>query len=155
VSVHSTYTVQTGSVALSASATKSLWLIAPATVDFVLTEFGISFDASTASTAIRVDLYRTTTLGSPAGTTGTLVPSNNPDGHAALSTALTALSAEPTTVQIIKSWFVQPTGGLLVMQHPLGREPAATVTNAGRLGLRAVTPAAVSPNCVAYAEWEE
>lgn len=155
MSVHSTYTVQTGSVALSASATKSMWLVAPATVDFVVTEFSISFDSSAASTAVRVDLYRTTTLGSPAGTTGVLVPSNNPDGHAALSTALTALSAEPTTVQIIKSWFIQPCGGTYTLQHPLGREPAAAVTNAGRIGLRAVTPTGVTPNCVSYCEFEE
>lgn len=154
MALHPTYTVQTGSVALAAAATQSLWLIAPASADYVLTEISVSFDTPNAATGIRVDLYRTTTLGTPAGTTGVLVPSNNADGRAALSTALTALSAEPTAVQIIKSWFV-PQSGLLVLQQPLGREPNGAFTNAGRLGLRCVTPAAVSPHAVSYAEIEE
>lgn len=155
MSLHSTYTVQSGSVALSASATKSLWLLNPATVDFCLTELSISFDPAAASVAPRVDLYRVTTIGSPTGTTAVFVKVNNPDGAAAVSTGLTALTAEPTTVEIIKSWFVQPAGGLFVLQHPLGREPVGAKTNGNRIGLRVVTPASVTPNAIGYAEIEE
>lgn len=145
------YSVQTGSVALSASATKSMWLLDPVTNPIIICELGISFDGSAAATAVRVDLYVVTTLGSPAGTTGTLVKWSDQSLPSATTTALTALSAEPTTVSILASWFLTPAGGLLDIQYPLNREPgtaAAATTN--RLGLRCVTPSAVSPNAVSY-----
>lgn len=150
----STYVVPSGSVTLSASATKSLWLINPATPGLRLTEVGISFDASTASVAPRVEIYRTTTLGSPAGTTTTPVRVNAPLEIAAQSTALTALTTDPTAVEVLRQWFVQPGGGLLVVQYPLGREPAAA-GGGQRIGLRVITPAAVTPNAVSYGEFEE
>lgn len=148
------YSVQTGSVALSASATKSLWLLNPATDGFIPIEIGVSFDSSTATTAVRVDLYRTTTLGSPAGTTATIVKVPDPNLAAATTTGLTALSAEPTAVEILCSWFIQPAGGTFVEQWPMGRELGAAAAGA-RIGLRAVTPSAVTPNCVSYVWFQE
>lgn len=148
------YTVQTGSVALTAAATKTLLLLAPGAQDeLCLTEMAISFDGASAATAIRVDLYRVTTLGSPAGTGGVFVK-RDPNNGTPAAAALTALTAEPTAVEILRSWFVAPNGGALVLQYPLGREPVGA-TNGSRLGLRAVTPAGVSPNAVAYIEFEE
>jgi hypothetical protein len=155
VAGHPTYSLTTAAIALSASATKSLWLIQPATVDVVLTEISISFNSSSAVTAPQVDLYRTTTVGSPTGTGGTFVRVNDPDGPAATSSALVNLSAEPTTVEILKSWFVQPAGGLFAIQYPLGREPVGAKTNAGRLGLRVITAASVTPSVIGGAEIEE
>lgn len=149
-----TYVIQTGSVALSGNATKSLILINPATVGFRITELGISFDQSSSATAVRVDLYRVVTIGSAAGGTATIVKANSPSDAAAQSTGLTALTTEPTTVEILRSWFIQQFGGLLVLPFPLGREPAAAGTGQ-RLGLRAITPASVTPNTVAYLEFEE
>lgn len=150
----SIYSIQTGSVALSASATKSLWLANPATDAFCPVEVGISFDASASSTALRVDLYRVTTIGSAAGTTATIVKYNDPNSAAATTTGLTALTTEPTAVEILASWFIQPFGGLFVLQYPMGREPGA-VAAGQRLGIRAVTPASVSPNCVSYINFLE
>ena|ERR1700761_2956564 len=149
-----TYSVQSGPVALSASATKSLILINPAVVGFRAIELSVSFDSASAGTAVRVDVYRTTTLGSPAGTTGVLVKENAPLDTAAQSTALTALSVEPTAVEVLRSFYLTPAGGLVILQFPLGREPAAA--GAGqRIGLRCVTPAAVSPNGLAVVVFEE
>lgn len=149
-----TFVIQTGSVALSASTTKSLIIVNPAVVGFRLTELGISFDASTAVTAVRMDLYRVVTIGSAAGSTATVVKANTPLDVAAQSTGLVTITTEPTTVEILRSWFVQPAGGLFAIQFPLGREPAAAGTGQ-RIGLRYTTPASVTPNSVTYLEWEE
>jgi hypothetical protein len=150
----SIYSIQTGSVALSAAATKSMWLANPATDGFVPAEIGVSFDSSAAATAPRVDLYRTTTLGSPAGTSATIVKFNDPNSASATTTGLTALSAEPTAVEVLATWFVQPAGGLFVLQYPLGREPGA-VAAGQRIGLRVVTATGVTPNCVSYLLFQE
>ncbi|MEK6443646.1 hypothetical protein [Pseudonocardia sp. T1-2H] len=152
-----TYTVNSGSIALSASATKSLILLNP-TITFCVTEVGISFDSSASSAAVTVDLYRTTTLGAPAGTTATFVKENaNADSSSSNATAssLVNLSAEPTAVEVIRSFFVQPFGGLVVLQFPLGREPQMTGTTTQRLGLRVTTPGAVTPNVRSWFAIEE
>jgi hypothetical protein len=153
--VASTYTVPNAAVALSASATKSLVLVTPATVDFVLTEISVSFDSATAAQGCQIDLYRVVTIGSAAGTTTTPAKSSNPDGAAATSTAKTNLTTEPTSVTVIKSWFLSPACGCLVLQHPLGREPSGSKTSGLALGLRVTTPSGVTPNALAYMEFEE
>lgn len=150
-----TYTVNQVSAAVTASGTKTLWLLNP-TVTFDLTEIGISFDASAAFAGIGVELYRTTTLGAPAGTAFTPVKADQPADSAATSTTnLTNLTTEPTAVEILRSWFIQPFGGLLVLQFPLGREPQASGTSANRLGLRYIAPATITSNVRSYAEIEE
>lgn len=150
----SIYSIQTGSVALSASATKSMWLANPAGDGFVPVQIGISFDSSAAATAPRVDLYRVTSLGAPVGTTATIVKYNDPNSGTATTTGLTALTTEPTTVEILESYFVQPAGGLFTIQYPLGREPGA-VAAGNRIGLRVTTAASVTPNCVSFLLFQE
>ena len=152
-----TYTVNSGAVALSASATKSLILLNP-TVTYILTELGISFDAAAAVAAVTVDLYRTTTLGSPAGTTATYVKENTQADSAssnATASSLVALSAEPTAVEILRSWYMQPFGGLVILQCPLGREPQMSGTSTQRVGIRVTTPTGVSPNAKSWFGVEE
>lgn len=151
-----TYSVTMASTALSASATKSLWLLDPVTNPITICELGVSFNSSAASTAVEVDLYCVTTLGSPAGTTGTEVKWMDQNAPAATTTSLTALTTEPTTKAILCSWFIQPFGGTWTLQYPLMREPgtaAAATTN--RLGLQVVTPSGVTPNALAYVVFEE
>jgi hypothetical protein len=150
----SSYVVSCASTALSASATQSLILINPATIAYKITELSVSFDSAAAATAVEVQLYRTTAVGSPAGTSTTPIKVTNPGATAAQSTALTALTTEPTTVEILRRWFVSPASGLLLLQHPLGREPGAA--GAGQeIGLRAITPSGVTPHVAAYLEFEE
>lgn len=150
----STYVCASGSVALVASATKTIVLVNPAVVGIRLTEVGVSFDPAAAVVAPRVELYRVTTIGSPAGSGGVIVKANAPLDVASQSAALTNLTTEPTAVEVLRQWFIQPAGGLFVLQHPLGREPATSGAGA-RIGLRIVTAAAVTPNCSVYLEWEE
>lgn len=152
-----TYTVNSGAIALSASATKSLILLNP-TISYVVTELGISFNAAAATAAVTVDLYRTTTLGSPAGTTATFVKENMGADTAssnATASSLVNLTTEPTTVEIIRSFYVQPFGGLVVLQFPLGREPQMTGTSSNRIGVRVTTPASTTPSAEAWFAVEE
>jgi hypothetical protein len=153
-----TYVVTTSSgSALTASTTVSLILLAPATNSFRVTELGISFDGSAAAAAIRVDLYRTTTLGSPTGTTATPVAVNNSQASIALSSGLTILTAEPSAVAVLRTWYVSPASGSLIVQFPLGREPDTTHLTSGTqsIGIRVVTPSGVTPHAASYIEFEE
>jgi hypothetical protein len=129
------YGTRTGSTALTASATKSLWLLNPVSDFFLLAQFGISLDASAASAGVGVELYRTTTLGTPAGTAATITKVNRiGDTAAATTTGLTVLTTEPTAVEVLADWFIQPFGGLFDVQYPLQR---------------------VTPNCRAYVWFDE
>lgn len=149
------YSTRTGSVALTASSTKSLWLLNPVTDFFVIAEFSVALDASAAAAGVGIELYRTTTLGSPAGTTATFSKVNRvSDASTPTTTGLVNLTTEPTAVEILADWFLQPFGGVLDIQYPLQREPIGA--SAGqRIGLRYVTPAAVTPNCRSYVWLDE
>lgn len=149
-----TYSVPSAAAALSASGTKSLLLVNP-TNTFLLTELGVSFNASAASAGVLFELYRTTTLGSPAGTSTTPVRVNNSSDQSSTITALTNLTTEPTAVEILRTWFFQPFGGLYVFQFPLGREPMMSGTSSNRIGLRYTGVTGVTPSCTSYAEIEE
>lgn len=149
-----TYPIAQAAAALAASGTKSLILVNP-TNTFWLTELGISFNASSASAGVLFELYRTTTLGSPTGTTYTPVKGNNSSDQSATVTALTNLTAEPTAVEILRTWYLQPFGGLYVFQYPLGREPMMSGTSSQRIGLRYTGVTGVTPNVVSYMEVEE
>lgn len=147
------FVVTTGSLALTASATKSLILLAPGTPEAKITQLDISMNATAVSPEVQFDLYRVTTLGSPAGTSTTPLLLDAVQ-QAAATSALTALTTEPTTVVPLYSYFLQPLGGVLVIQYPLGREPTMTTAGA-RWGLRYVAPAGVSNNAIANITFEE
>lgn len=143
------FCISTGKVTLSSNSTKSLILMNPVTNEAKWYQVDVSMDASAVITGVEFDIYKVTTLGSPAGTSTT--PQNtNPTQQAATTTALTALSSEPTTVQVIPAYFVQPVAGLFVCQFPLGREMTLAAAGA-RWGVRYVTPTATPPDCIATA----
>lgn len=147
------YTILSGAVALSAVATKSLWLLNPVTKKLKVVEIGVSFDGASPAAGIGCVLYRVTTLGTPAGTS--LTPRLfDPDEAAATTTALINLTTEPTTKETLNHFFVSPYSGLAVVQYPLGREPIADAAG-NRIGLHVVTPAGVNPNGSAYVYFEE
>lgn len=147
------YSMRTGSFTTTAAATKSLILLNPVTNKFALVQFGVSFNASTAAAGIGIELVRVTTLGSPAGTTGTVVKVGHPSDQSASTTGLVQLTTEPTTYEVLQDWFVSNTAGIDI-QFPLGREPMAAAAGS-RLGLRYTTASGVSPDCRAYMTWEE
>jgi len=149
-----TYTVAQAAAALSASSTKSLILINP-TNTFLVTELGISFNASSASAGVLFEVYRTTTIGSPTGTSYTPIKGNYSSDQSATVTALTNLTAEPTAIEILRTWYLQPFGGPYVFPFPLGRELMMSGTSSQRIGLRYTGVTGVTPNVVSYMEVEE
>lgn len=151
----SLYNIPSAAVALSSAATKSLFLIDAGVNEYELVEFGVGFDAEADVAAVRVELYRVTTLGSPAGTSTTPLKVKEASG-AADATSLTNLSTEPSAAEIIGGpWYVRPDGGQLVIQYPLGDEPTQRTATDGRIGLRAITATNVTPNAVSYAKIRE
>ncbi|MGV9427070.1 hypothetical protein ACWDO7_22640 [Streptomyces sp. NPDC003656] len=148
------YSVTTAKITLSASTTKSLILLAPGTPGLRLTEVGVSFDGSTAAQGVQIDLYRVATLGSPTGTSTTPAKLTDENLPSPSASALTALTAEPTAVTILRSWMVAPFGGLFGMQEVLDREVGAASSGA-RLGLRYTTASGVTPGGVAYMSFVE
>lgn len=144
-----------GAITLAAAATKSLWLLNPVTDFFVLAQFGVSFNASASSATVAVELYRVTTIGTPAGTAATMVKVNRVgDAAAPTTTGLINLTTEPTAVEILADWEVQPFGGLIDIQYPLQREPLAAAAGQ-RFGLRVTTPAATTPGVRSYVWYDE
>jgi hypothetical protein len=149
------YGTRTGSTALTASATKSLWLLNP------VADFFSSRSSGSHSTRPR----RLRELASSCTAPPRLVlrPGLPPrsrrstgvgDAAAATTTGLTVLTTEPTAVEVLADWFIQPFGGLFDVQYPLQREPLSAAAGQ-RIGLRYVTPAAVTPNCRAYVWFDE
>lgn len=146
------YTLRTAAVALTASSTKSLWLVNPAGPRVRLVEMGISMDGSTAAAGLAFELYRVNTLGTPAGTTATINKYYSGDGTAS-TTGLHTLTTEPTSVDPFEEWYLSPFGGMLVKQWPLGREPIMAAAGA-RMGLRYISGTS-PPNCRTYVIFEE
>lgn len=118
-----------------------------------ITEIGVSFDGATATAVpVKLDLCSSTQAGAGTPTT---TPTPQPiygTLRAALSTGGEDYTAEPTTLTILKSWFIRADGGLFILQSPLGREAEQPTTVDG-LCLRATAPATV--NALAYLEFEE
>lgn len=141
------YTITTGKLTLTAAATKSLILVNPASPSFKLRCKVCSLDASAAAAGVQFDVYRTNTLGSPAGTS-TTPALTDPGDVAALSTALTALTVEPTSVIVLSSFYLQPLGGLYPDWQPYGAEIKAAGGGA-RIGLRCTTASGVTPDVLA------
>ena len=147
------YTQSIASTAIVASTTRTMiQLVTSANEQAIVVEFGICFDGSTATTPIEVRLARQTTAGTSSA--GTPVKWDPADATTPQTTTLTGFSStEPTTTDILGRWFVAANNGLFVMQYPLGREPKIALS--GRLGLITVSPASVTPNCLAYMVYEE
>lgn len=146
------YAVTTGiatPVALVAATAKTVAAIISGSVTGRLVQAAVSFDAAAAAAGIKVELVRFTTDG-----TGTAATPSRYNGEAqnraAVMTAKTNYSAEPTTPTVVEVFYVPNTAGMF-WQLPLGRElylPTSIVT-----GLR-VTSAAVV-NCSANLLFEE
>lgn len=149
----SLYVATTGKVALAASTTESLLLLNPVTNKGAIFQVDVSMDASSLAEGVQFDLYRVTDLGEPAGTALTPLPLSPTDPEPT-TTALSALTTEPADVEVLASWLVQPVGGLLPLQLPLGRE-VVLAGGGARVGLRYTTPASVTPDCIANVWFEE
>jgi len=115
-------------------------------------EWGVSFDGiSSTATPARVKLMRQTT----GGTMTQVGRGEKYNSYLSQSNASYRIGAtvEPTGGAIIEIHQVTPTGGLLVKQYPLGREP---IVNTGeRLGLVVTAGPNSAASALGYIVWEE
>lgn len=153
MSIGTDFVFTSGKTALAASATKSMLLVKPAsTRGFRLIGIDVSLDGNAAATALLVDLYRTTSTTAPAGTAVTGQEMNEEEA-APLTTGLGTITTEPS-LTVLCSWLVQPLGGLVPLQFPLGREFAAKA-GGQYLGVRITTGASETPDTVVNLYVEE
>lgn len=148
------YIALPANILLTANSTQTLLQITAGSANqFKLIEFGISFDGSTASAPIEVDLLRQTSAGT-GGSSVTPKQWGDPSDGTPNATALKGtFSGEPTSGDFAGIWRVANNNGLFAMQYPLGREPR--VGPSGRIALRTTTPAGIAPNCLLYMVWDE
>jgi hypothetical protein len=113
----------------------------------------ITMDSTSATaTPVLVRLQRQTTAGT-GGSTVTPVLVEQADGTpnaTALKGPAGTWTGEPTAGDIVETWYVPPTSGL-VLQYPLGDE--IVVANSGRIAIVVTAGAAV--NVTASIRWEE
>lgn len=124
-------------------------------------ELSVSFNGITAAAVpVIVRLVRTTVA--PAGG-GTITQAPTPLDSAAPASLCTAYmpttatpgvyaTTAPTVGVILRTWYVPATSGLVV-QFPLGAEPAGPATAAAGFAIQCVAPAAVA--CTTYLVWTE
>ena len=144
------YTIETtADVALTAATAKTvLNYISAANSPFVLVEFAVSFDGTSATAEpVTIELCYSTQGAAGTSTSQTPVQTGG-TARTVQGSGARNYSAEPTTLTCWKRWLVHPQTGI-VMQFPLGREPEQTVT-ADALCLRVTAPATL--NCQAYME---
>lgn len=137
-------------VSLTAATAKTIRQLVPAAnAPIRLRELCISFDGVAATNVpVLVELLRQTTGGT--STSQTPVPESEADSKAALATYRDTITAEPTAGSVLRSWYVTPAGGLLIVQWAPGEGPEALTY---RLGLRATAPNTV--NCAGSLTFEE
>lgn len=131
--------------------------IAPAGHGLSLVEFGISFDGVTASAVPAVvQICQSTQAGAGTGAASfpTPVQVRGVATGGSAPTGAHNYTAEPTTLTVIRQWFVSPNGGLFVYPVPLGREIECHSSGGTikALCIRINTTATV--NCLAYMEVE-
>ena len=110
--------------AATAGAKTILNVIAPAGHGLSLVEFGISFDGVTSSAVpALVEICQSTQAG--AGTSAeaaTIVQVRGRLTSGSAPTSGTRYTAEPTTLSVVRTFYVAQYMGVLVLQLPLGRE---------------------------------
>jgi hypothetical protein len=146
-----TFTARDSAVALVANTTKTIVQVVPGTnTPIRVVEIGVSFNGiTTTDVPATVDLIRQSTAGTSSALT--LVADQEQNTKTVVATALKTFTAEPTAGNVLRTWYVTPLGGLLIMQFPLGREVDALTS---RIALRCNAPtSAVSVN--AYISFEE
>jgi len=143
-----------GAQAIAAATAETMVMVINSTNGLIrITEIGVSFDGITADAIpVTVDLCSSTQAGAGTPTSSPTPTQIYGAARAALSTGGEDYTAEPTTLTVLKSWYIRADGGLFILQSPLGREIEQSTTVDG-LCIRATAPAIV--NGLAYIEFEE
>lgn len=147
------YSAVTGAdVSCTSTAATKIAVIGASSVVLTLTEFGISFDGTTAGNEpVLVELCLSDQTTAGTNTDLTPVQVYGPTRTALSDAKKDYTSTQPTTLTAIKEWLVHPQSGIIV-KEPLGREPQQ-VTASDAIHIRVTAPNTV--NCRAYICWEE
>lgn len=145
------FSVTNGGVALVAATAKTVAEVATgAAVSARLVSADVTFDASTPTAGVKVELVRYTTTGT--GTAYTPLKYNGEaQNRAAVVTAKINDTVEPGTPTVVATYYVPNTGGVLY-QLPLGRE--LYLPPSSFLGVRVTAPTG-TPNCAVNCVIEE
>lgn len=149
----------TGSLALAANTANQVLfgvVSGAANQDGATTWLDVTMDAAVPAQGVKVELFRATG-GIPTLTTYT--PNRlSADGQGVASGMASVwvppITATPSGVTVIKTWYASPAGGLLV-QWPLKREDYMLFGTTVWVGVRASTAAGVSPDLAFNFSWDE
>jgi hypothetical protein len=143
------------------TANQILWgaVSGAAGVDAMLYLADVTFDSANLGAGVQIQLFRATG-GIPTATTYTpnkeTADAQTASGMASAwtSTGSTAVTATPTGVTVVRTWYVSPASGLLT-QWSLSREVYMPAGSTNWVGLRISTPSGVSPDVAYNAAWAE
>lgn len=140
------YSINVTGEAIAASTVETIiQVVAGASKPVRLSRWGVSFNGVTVTDQpVRVELLR---LGS-AGTSSAFTPLKlDPNSEAAIATARTSHTAEPTAGDVLVVHYVSPAGGNLEEVFSAGYpDERPIVALNGRLGIRVLSVAAVNVN---------
>jgi len=136
--------------ALVSATPQTLWqLRTGATRTIRLREFSVSFSGTNATDVpVKCELLRYSSSGTATSFT---ILRWNPADPAAISTAATAFTAEPTAAEMVFPFRLTPNGGVLLMQYAQDAAPIVPVSS--WLGLRCT--AAVAETVTSHVVFEE
>lgn len=145
-----TFVARDSAVSTGTSARTIVQVIPASGVPVRVTEVGVSFNGvTTTDVPVLVEIVRQSSAGTASALT--IVTETESSSKTCQATARKGFSStEPTTGDVVRSWYVTPTGGLFVMQFPLGREIDAL---SNRIALRVTAPQAET--VTAYISFEE
>lgn len=150
------YSITAGAALVAATAKTAINLITGSARVPKIIGIDVTFDgASPTAVPVLVELCSSTQGAAGTSTPFTPLLLRGDPAEAAQSTAGVNYTAEPTTLAVLKGWYVTPTGGV-IQQLPLGREiegVIAAATARKGLALRLTAPAVV--NYKANFEFEE
>lgn len=113
--------------------------------------YGVSFQGSDVTQApVKVELVRQTNQGT---STDLPIVQQDENGTAALATARSTFTQEPTAAAVLEAHFLTPAGGNLIEPFTYGTDDMPVVAPGGRLAIRVLAPATVS--AVAFLVFEE
>lgn len=143
--------VSASSNALTASATRTVVGVkAGSAFGIQAVKWGVSFNGSAAAAGIECQLVYATFATNAPGTNSTSISTIPQEYGRQLASGMTAAyhwTGEPTVLTVIESKFIQQSGAY-EWSVPLGKEPDTALGEG--LAVRLLTPAAVTPNYVAF-----
>lgn len=145
------YKIQSlSSNALTASATRTVVGVkSGAAFGLQVVKWGFSFNGSAAAAGIECQLVYSTWATNAPGTNSTSITATQDYGRV-LTNGITGAghwTTEPTALTVIESKFIQQSGAY-EWSVPLGKEPDCALGEG--FAVRVITPAAVTPNYVAF-----